>query len=267
MIQSVLRDRYLILSEIGRGGLSRVYLGKDKNGGGAVAVKVSEQSDEGALKAALNEAEILLRLDNPGVPGFVDYFEEDGRCFVVTECMPGSPVAAGSGLSSVYTGMQLLLILRYLHTLDRPVLHLDIKPGNVLLSPDGRVSLIDFGSAVRSGALSYIRSGTPGYCAPEQLLGKTLDERTDIYGWGMLMRYMLSGDEAGSLSAGGAVPGGLSGVSPEISGRLPEIIDRCTDRDPENRFVDVESLLCEMKKVCSSHEPFFAQGVWEYHSA
>lgn len=234
MTLSLLRDRYLLLSEIGKGGLSTVYLGKDRTNGDAVAVKISEKSKEGALKAALNESQLLLRLKNPGIPRFVDYFEENQRCFMVTEYMEGSTVSAGMELTAVYTGMQLLMILRYLHTLDRPVLHLDIKPGNVLLSLKGKVSLVDFGSAVREGTGSFVKSGTPGYCAPEQLLGKEMDARTDIYGWGMLMRFMLS-EEAPSEG-------------------LKAILDRCTARDPDLRYTDADSLLADMRKFSGNHK-------------
>ncbi|MCR5303453.1 MAG: serine/threonine protein kinase [Lachnospiraceae bacterium] len=225
--EKILKGRYRLLSVAGRGGLSTVYLAEDMETGSQVALKAGDISREGILRTFLNESEILIRLDDPAVPKFIDYFEENGRCVIVTKYIPGVILSDVAVEDPVLTGMQLLFILEYLQSLDRPVLHLDLKPANVVISPTGRVCLIDFGSAVRSGACSYVRSGTPGYCAPEQLLGRTLDTRTDIYGWGMLMRNITAGTKEGET--------------------IRDILDKCTAEDPGDRYRDSKELIKVMR--------------------
>ena len=176
-------------------------------------------------------------------PAPVDCFEEDGTWYLLRTCLPGRTLAqyqeqeASPGLDETFcrhAGLQLCALLERLHGLDPPVIHRDIKPENIILGPDGRLGLIDFGIARRyepdkSGDTRLM--GTEGTAAPEQYGFAQTDERTDLYALGMtLTRLLTGGYDRTALDRA------------EVSPRLREVLLKCTAFAPEDRYQSAEDL-------------------------
>ncbi len=233
--ESIYRDRYRILRKIGEGGSSVVYMAVDLEQNEPVSVKVLKESSYGKRLAsdADNETELLRRLDHPAIPELVAVYED---AFVL-EYVPGNSLEKVlkekrrlPEKEAVAIGMEILEVLEYLHRRG-PVIYRDLKPANIMIRPDGHVSLIDFGAArlySKDGAADTLNLGTYGFAAPEQFgsLGQT-DPRTDIYCFGKTMLLMLGGK-----------------CSPE----LMQIIDKCTRPDREDRFKSCSEIAAALRK-------------------
>ena len=189
--------------------------------------------------------DILTRLDHPGIPLPRGRFENDGMVCFVREYIEGTPLedyAAERSLSReevVDICVRLAEILSYLHRQDPPVIHRDIKPENVIIKEDGSVCLIDFDIARTfkdSGEQDTIFFGTKGYAPPEQYGFTQTDSRSDIYSFGVLLRYLLTN----SVRANDKIT---------VYRPLQRIIDRCTAFSPEKRYSDADEIIRDLKKA------------------
>ncbi len=231
------RDKYRIKRKLGEGGSSVVLMGIDEVKGSAVTIKQIKKDVYGAgnIGDAIEEEVGLLRaLSHPAIPKLIDVYDD---AFVL-EYVPGNSLEKfikHKGFlgekEAVAIGLELLDILSYLHGGKRPVVYRDLKPANIMVRPDGHISLIDFGAAryYEGGARSDTRNlGTGGFAAPEQYgnLGQT-DPRTDIYCFGRTLLQIMGGK-----------------CSPE----LMAIIDKCTRPDREDRFGSCREIKPALKK-------------------
>ena len=191
---TILKERYCIVDIIGKGGGGQVYLARDMEIGSLWAVKVLPAERQ-------KEARILIHLNHASMPKAVDFFEEGGNGFLVMEYIRGKSLAAllAEGRrfshSEVISFTQTILsILSLLHSQKPPLIYGDIKPANLMLSENGNLYLVDFGSTIQyhKEAGSRICEGTPGYAAPEQYQGKA-SPASDLYALGKTMRLLLSG--------------------------------------------------------------------------
>ena len=179
---TVLDGKYEILKEIGRGGMSIVYLARDKRLNKQWAVKEikndGSKSTETLLKGLEREANILKNVDHPVLPRIVDIINSRGTIYVVMDFIEGTNLGdvlkqegAQSQEDVIDWGIQLASALDYLHSMDPPIIYRDMKPANVMLRPEGDVKLIDFGTAkeytIENNA-DTTALGTRGYAAPEQ---------------------------------------------------------------------------------------------------
>lgn len=199
-------QRYQIMEQLGRGSQGTTYRGIDRASGEEVAIKVLQLKglrDWKGFELFERECKVLARLTHPGIPRFVDHYasEESGDYFLVMGLAPGESLRErrrkGEGLEPPALRKlfdDALNILDYLHSLSPPVVHRDIKPANLVLSAEGKLSLVDFG-AVR-GALrpdgGSTMIGTFGYMAPEQLHGEATPA-TDIYALGATFAALITG--------------------------------------------------------------------------
>jgi tRNA A-37 threonylcarbamoyl transferase component Bud32 len=196
--------RYEILGELGRGGMGVVYRARDKRLDRPVALKrLPENLRENprAVELLLREARSAARLNHPNVVTVYDVDHDDGAYFITMELLEGQPLAAllrrqgrFATRSTVWLGQQIAAGLDYAHTCG--VVHRDIKTGNVFVTRDRRIKIMDFGLAkmmeeVRRRA-SFI-GGTPAYMAPEQSLGLAVDGRADLYALGATLFELLTG--------------------------------------------------------------------------
>lgn len=190
----------------------------------------SDPAEQAEAQAAfMAEAQILAGLTHPNLPRVVDFFQEDGRHFLVMDYVAGTTLEKRletSRLSvweTLKLGIQIAQVLEYLHSQPQPVIFRDLKPANIILDPQNQPMLVDFGIArvFRQGAGSDTRAlGTPGYAAPEQYGRGQSDHRTDLYALGATLHHCLSGKDPGdqpfhfeSFSALGVdVPSGLERV-------------------------------------------------------
>jgi len=200
--------RYDISAELGRGATSIVYKGVDPDGGRVVAIKTLQRSnadDDGEADAILqrfrNEAHVIGRLRHPGVVAVDEYGEDGLHCWIAMEYVEGhnlddvlvrTPLLGQERAAAVMD--ELLDALGSVH--DEGICHRDLKPANIMVTPAGRVKLMDFGVArLRDLGLTRVSSiiGTPAFMAPEQFTGGELDHRADLFSCGVLLFLLLSG--------------------------------------------------------------------------
>src|SRR5947209_7158881 len=210
--QSILQQRYLIVSLAGRGGMSAVYRGVDtKQGNRNVAIKemsqghLTEAEREEAIGRFRQEYQFLSKLQHPNLPLIYDTFNEGDRFYFVMDFIEGKTLLdllRASGGRPLPIGqvvdyaMQLCDVLSYLHMQTPPVIFRDLKPTNVMIREDGRLFLIDFGIArfFKEGKLQdTVLLGSPGYAPPEQHGSGQTSPRSDIYALGATMHCCLTG--------------------------------------------------------------------------
>jgi serine/threonine protein kinase len=208
----LLKERYRIVAQIGSGGMGTVYKAEDTLfDDHLVAVKELSQSGLSAQEmieattAFKREARLLVGLNHPNLPKIQDYFADDGRWYLVMDFLEGETLETylthwTGGYLPVYEvldiGMQLCTVLDYLHTRQPPIIFRDLKPANVMRTPDGRLFLIDFGIAryFHPGqAKDTIALGSLGYAAPEQYGKAQTTPRSDIFSLGAVLYQLLTG--------------------------------------------------------------------------
>ena len=256
---TVLDGKYEILKEIGRGGMSIVYLARDNRLNKQWAVK--EMKNDGTkstrtlLKGLEREANILKDVDHPVLPRIVDIINNKGTIYVVMDFIEGTNLAdvlkqegAQPQEDVIEWGRQLASALDYLHSMTPPIIYRDMKPSNVMLKPEGGVKLIDFGTAKEFKAENIADTtalGTRGYAAPEQFgddkgrgLYKT-DARTDIYNLGATLYHMVTGKNPNDP------PYEMKPIrewDPSLSTGLEKIILKCTQPSPADRYQSCSEL-------------------------
>ncbi len=255
-IGDVIEGKYKILDQIGRGGMSVVYLALNEKANKTWAIKEVQKGAGGSAEFVrerlLAETELLKRLRHPRLPAIVDVIEERGSLLIVMDYIEGHSLkevldqeGAKSQEQVLLWGKQLCEVLRYLHEQEPPIIYRDMKPSNIMLQPDGGIKLIDFGTA-REVRDSYARDdticlGTPGYAAPEQWGGcGQSDPRTDIYCLGATLYQLVTGRDPGE-DPYGMYP--IRHWNHELSAGLEEILEKCTQRDPNARFQSCQELL------------------------
>ena len=243
----MINGRYRIVRPIGKGGTGIVYLADDTKNGSSVSVKVMENGDSRRHAPVL---ELMRELSHPCLLQVTDVIEEGDRVFVVSEYAEGVSLerrileeGAQPEREVIRVGLQLCDVLGYLHSRKPSVIYGDMKPANVIIRPDGRIALIDFGTLRVSGSEDTDDGreclGTKGYAAPEQTEGKKTDERSDIYSLGTTLYHLATGHNPASP------PYELRPVRelvPELSSTLESIINKCTAYDPVERFNGCEEL-------------------------
>lgn len=250
---TLLAERYRILGRVGAGGMGEVYRADDLTLEQEVALKFLPQEvggREDLRRRFLQEARLARQVAHPNVCRVYDVGEVDGQLFLSMEFVAGRDLA--SVLRSigrlpqekaVEIARQLCAGLAALH--DRGVLHRDLKPANVMLDDDGRVRITDFGLAgvvdrVHGGD---IRSGTPRYMAPEQIEGREVTPRSDLYALGLVLYEVFTGKPAFQADSAdkladmhrSATHSRLSSHVADIDPAVERIIDRCLEKDPARR--------------------------------
>ncbi len=203
-------DAYTILNLIGRGGMGAVYRVRRASDGSIWALKEMRPAGEvtaeelaEAHQLFLQEAELLRSLSFPNLPVVIDLFEYEGRPTMIMEFVPGKTLEAMIREANapmleqqvIGYGIQLCRVLHYLHTCQPPIIYRDLKPPNVILTPDGVLKLIDFGVARKhkiGKSKDTIAMGSAGYAPPEQYGKGQTDARSDIYALGATMLHLLT---------------------------------------------------------------------------
>jgi serine/threonine protein kinase len=225
--------QYEILERLGTGGMATVYRAVQVSLGREVALKVLSAAlveEEGFLQRFQNEARTLARLDHPNILPVHDFGTIEDVTFIATPLVSGGTLRdlLGSPLSVPEAWRRLNEIAGALHHAHQAgIVHRDLKPSNVLLHPDGRLLLADFGLARGSGNASVTITGsalgTPGYMAPEQALGTAIDHRADIYALGVLAFEMFTGSRPYTGDAREQVMATLHAPIPSASARNPDL--------------------------------------------
>ena len=270
---------YRVLRQLGAGGMGEVYLAEDDRLRRKVALKrlvSASTSGPEARRRLLHEARAVAALNHPNIAAIYDVVEDGEGDFLVMEYVPGETLAerlrqgplAPSAVVSV--GAQICDALSEAHA--QGLIHRDLKPGNVILTPNGQVKVLDFGlararaaddpdTAGRGGALEVSRSaarlaGTPAYMAPEHLRGGTVDERGDIYALGVTLYELATGRRPFAGSDLPALAQAILHQTPlaaEASAGVPSplsgVIRRAMAREPEERPRSAAALKQELLRV------------------
>ena len=238
---ALLASKYRIMGELGRGAGSRVYLAIQENIGIQRAIKCIPKN---RLQSGYGELMALRDLDHPCLPHLVDLLEGADTVCLVMELVEGQSLRSymdqirPGGLSAdqlLDWGVELTRILIYLHGRKPPLIYRDLKPANVMICPNGRLKLIDFGTLASLSDLPDQESslGSPAYAAPEQFEG-SFDERSDLYALGVCLKELFDylPDDKGSRRDG-----------------LRQVIESCCKKRPEARFQtagEVEAALTKL---------------------
>ena len=251
-IGSVIDGKYKILNVVGKGGMSVVYLAMNERANKQWAIKEVRkdgmQSFEVVKQNLVAETDLLKKLNHPHLPSIIDVIDCDDTFLIVMDYNPLSKALETSGAQNqddvIEWAKQLCDVLGYLHSRKPPIIYRDMKPSNVMLKPDGNVMLIDFGTAREfkySSVADTTCLGTQGYAAPEQFGGHgQTDARTDIYCLGATMYHLVTGHNPATP------PYEMYPIrqwNPMLSSGLEEIILKCTQRNPEDRYQSCAELL------------------------
>lgn len=259
-IGELVDGKYKIIKLLGRGGTSCVFMAQNIRLGNYWAIKEVYKSNPSWSKTGNNvliaESRILTRLRHPGLPTIVDIIEKPEASLVIMEYIEGISLdsyieknGAQSEANVRKWGIQLCEVLQYLHDQTPPIIYRDMKPANIMLKPDGNIALIDFGMAREFKYCSFRDTellGTHGYAAPEQYDIKCQsDERTDIYGLGMTLYHLITGQDP-CVPPYAAQP--IQQYNPHATKRMEEIIRTCTQLNPQDRYVSAEALKVDLSR-------------------
>lgn len=254
-IGSLIDGKYKILNKVGQGGMSVVYLAMNEKANKQWAVKEVRKDGikdfEVVKQGLVAETDILKKLSHPNLPSIIDVIDTDESFIIIMDYIQGNSLnkaleefGAQPQADVIEWAKQLCDVLGYLHTRTPAIIYRDMKPANIMLKPDGNVTLIDFGTAREYKEKNLADTtclGTVGYAAPEQFggMGQT-DARTDIYCLGATLYHLVTGKnpceppyEIKSICE----------INPTLSTGLDRIIQKCTQRDPNDRYQSAAELM------------------------
>jgi len=277
-----LKGQYTIKNEITGGGMSRVFLAKRNATGNDWIVKFIPKK----IGRLSSEIDILKSVNHTNLPTIIDVYENEKGVFFVESYIDGT------GLNKVFEQnrnsgnsvkeymvvdwtIQLAQVLSYLHKLSLPVYHLDLKPSNIIVTPDNKLALIDFGISRRNMKVSGVGGITYSYAAPEQILNSKpskkgelsirtrfgtlpenssnwlIDERTDIYGLGILLFEAIFGEIPTFENIGR--------LKSYVSKGMYDVITKCLAVDPDDRYQTMDDVLFDVQKQRQLATPTMAQ--------
>lgn len=267
VVGTLVDNRYAVTSRIARGGMSTVYLAVDQRLDREVALKVLHPhlaADENFLGRLGREAKAAARLSHPHVVGVLDQGNDGNTAYLVMEYIKGHTLRdVLRDRGALPPRLALALIDPVVEGLGAAhaagFIHRDVKPENVLIADDGRIKIGDFGlaRAVTSSTSTGALIGTVAYISPELVLGKPADARSDVYSVGIMLYEMLTGRppfegevpiQVAYQHVNGMV-GPPSDLVPRLAGEVDELVQWCTANDPENRPVDGNALLQELRHI------------------
>lgn len=252
MPQEIWFDKYRIIKLLGQGGTAEVYLAEHIKLNSFRAIKHISKYHP-LYKLQLKEAQILKDLKHSCIPIVYDIEEDEDGSYIVEQYLEGVTlkefVKERDHLNDdiiIHFALQICDLINYLHSVERPVLYLDLKPDNIIVT-DRTIKLIDFGSAMfRDEADKHAEYyGTIGYAAPELYSNEGLDERCDVYGIGILMYFMATGK---SLCAAGEKTEHIDFIKSSTK-KLQGIIGRCLKYDPSQRYASVSGLEQQLSAI------------------
>jgi serine/threonine protein kinase/tetratricopeptide (TPR) repeat protein len=259
---------YEIVRQIGAGGMGEVYLAEDTDLNRKVALKFLPPhlcNDEDCRKRFAREAQAAAKLDHPNIAAIHEVGEYRGRPFYAMQVVEGQSlkdVMAGKDLPLdriLEIGIQVCEGLQAAH--DKGIIHRDIKPSNMLLDDHGRVRIVDFGLAAIRGSdqltMTGSTLGTLGYMSPEQIQGKEIDQRSDLFSLGVVLYEMITkqnpfkrDNEAATLKAVSEdLPEPLARFKSGIPDGLQPIIDKALEKEAKTRYQHADGMLADLMRL------------------
>ena len=275
--------RYEITAKIGEGGMGEVYLARDTQLGRDVAVKVlptAYSDDKERLHRFEQEACAASALNHPNILSIYDVGTHDDFPYVVSELLQGQTLGQRISGTSLPQRKAIDYALQTAHGLaaahEKGIIHRDLKPDNIFITNDGRAKILDFGLAKltqldgnqsqtdiptrRVDTDPGVVMGTVGYMSPEQLKGRPVDQRSDIFSFGAILYEMLSGRRAfhgeSPAETMSAIlkedPPELSQTNQNVSPALERLVNRCLEKNPESRFHSASDLAFALDALSGS---------------
>ena len=266
-------DRYEVIEELGKGGMGRVYKVLDREINEEVALKILNPeitSDEKMIERFRNELKIARKIVHKNVCRMYDLCKEEGTKFIIMEYVPGEDlkslirkIGQFTVGKAVFVARQVCEGLAEAHILG--IVHRDLKPQNIMIDKEGNVHIMDFGIARSLEAKGITETGviigTPEYMSPEQVEGKEVDQRSDIYSLGVVLyelvtgRVPFKGDTSLSIAVKHKTEAPLDPrkINTQIPEDLSQVILRCMEKNKEKRHQTAEQLLTELKKIEKCH--------------
>ncbi len=264
---------YRVVEQIGSGGMGVVYRARDQRLERDVAIKVLAKdrlSDEESRRRFRREALALSKLNHPNIATIHDFNTIDGVDVLVMEHIPGRNLDAlveDGPLSErevARLGQQLLAALEAAH--QHGVIHRDLKPGNVRITPDGLLKVLDFGlaralqldaEATTDSVTGEAFAGTLPYMAPEQLRGDRIDARTDVYAVGAVLYELATGTRVHAGLSGARLMGAIlddapvspRALNPRVSQDLEQALCKALDKDPQLRYQSARELRVDLERL------------------
>lgn len=267
--------RYEVIRELGRGSMGVVYLARDPQIGRDIALKVLRPDRVGSedfVRRFLKEARAIGRMSHPGIVTVYDVGEDQGTVFIAMELLDGVPLGEHARAKALMPqevaaiGVQVARCLAYAH--GRGIVHRDVKPQNIMVCPDGSVKLTDFGIAhvddpdaphqTQAGEIL----GTPNYMSPEQVLGRKVDGRSDIFSLGVIL-YELScgtrpfrGENLGQVFHAITTKDPVEPfeINPALGRAFSDAVMRCLAKEPDARFQTAEDLAQALQALAAGED-------------
>ncbi len=276
---------YRIVDQVGAGGMGEVYRARDTRLGREIALKIlppERMVEPERRHRFLQEAQAASILNHPGIVSIYDIGSFEGFDYIAMEYVEGQPldrlIPTGGMRLEAALGIAIPVADALARAHAAGIVHRDLKPGNVIVAPDGRVKLVDFGLAkvamrfdtdegdptrtVQSNSAHTVEGrilGTVSYMSPEQAEGKKVDPRSDIFSFGALLYEMLTGERAfkgeSTLSTLSAIltldPRPIRSLAPSIPVEVERVILRCLKKEPDKRWqnmTDVKVALAELRE-------------------
>ena len=287
---------YEILSPLGKGGMGEVWRARDSKLGREVAIKTLPEEfakDEERLARFEREAKLLASLNHPNIAAIYGLEEHEGTRFLVLELVEGDTLAERLKRGAIPVEETLTLALQIAEALEaaheKGVIHRDLKPANIKVTPEGKIKVLDFGLAKafagdgsgvnlsQSPTLSMAATqqgvilGTAAYMSPEQARGVTVDKRADIWAFGCVLYEMLSGRQVFKGELMSDVMASVlksdpdyKGLPPTIHPKLRDLLRRCLEKEPKQRWHDVGDVRVEIEQLLADPESNVA---WEAEAA
>lgn len=276
---------YQVVSMLGKGGMGQVYRARDPRLGREVAIKVLSAAlseEHGYLERFRREARAIAQLNHPNIVSVYDFGEQGNTTYLVMPLIQGGTLRdllAQRGMlplnEAVALTEQIGGALQYAH--ERGLIHRDVKPANILVGPDGRALLSDFGivRVVQGGdtnaTLTHTGAfvGSPEYAAPEMVLGQAIDRRVDIYALGMMLYQLLTGRTAFSATTpvqllmmqAQAQPPSPRSINPAIPPAVEAVILKALAKSPDQRYSSVAEMVAALRAAAGVQAAVAATGL------
>lgn len=260
-------QRYIFREILAQGGMGIIYLADDKEQNNHCVIKqmiirsANPEEHQESVRLFKREAEVLKLLHHPGIVHLRDsHATEDGHYFLVMDRVPGKSLAellqakkTFSSQATIEIAIQCCEVLEYLHKHNPPIIYRDLKPSNLMLTPDGHIVFIDFGvaRALLPQNLTATRVVTTGYSAPEQYSGKP-EFRSDLYSLGATMYQLLTGSKPRPLTTSSPLRGN-AGVLPS----LDNLVQRLTASEAADRPLSAQYVRYELYHIYKEIDPGF----------
>lgn len=259
----IIDGKYTLIKHIAKGGACDLYLAQEIDSGIHYAAKIVSKSNSDhkidvSLEIARQEIRMLQNLRHPAIPRIIQVVENENYICVIQDYIEGKNLNDLVDQFGPYPAdhvigwaKQICAFLAYIHSFHPPYIYRDMKPANIILQPSGYIKVIDFGimRTYKPGKMQdTVVLGTRGYAAPEQYGTAQSDPRTDIFGLGMTMYFLLTGDDPRNPNFNG-LKKPIHALNPSVPKGLEYIVEKCTRIDPNQRYQSAGELLNDLDNI------------------